>query len=78
LGTDDFGAECDFFHVGGHSLRATRVVAQIRARFHVSLPLAYFFDHSTIVELAAEVDRTLAVREAPQGQAGEGEEDIVL
>jgi hypothetical protein len=78
LGLDELGVEDDFFHLGGHSLRATRVVAQIRAAMQLSLSLAYFFDHPTIAGLAVEIDRQLAARAAPEHPARDGEEDIIL
>jgi acyl-coenzyme A synthetase/AMP-(fatty) acid ligase len=79
LGSDNFGVEDDFFQRGGHSLRATRVVAQIRAIFQVSLPLVYFFDHPTIGELALEIEQQLLrARAAPEDPAGEGEEELTL
>jgi acyl-coenzyme A synthetase/AMP-(fatty) acid ligase len=78
LASADLGIEDDFFQVGGHSLRATRVVAQIRATFQVPLSLAYFFEHPTIVELAAEIERRLAAGAAPADAAREGQEEISL
>jgi len=77
MGRDDLGSEDDFFQLGGHSLRATRVVAQIRATFQVQLPLAYFFEHPTIVQLAAEIER-LGVGAVPRDAAREDQEELSL
>ncbi|MEY2932531.1 MAG: hypothetical protein RL033_3280, partial [Pseudomonadota bacterium] len=77
LSVEELGVEDDFFQIGGHSLRATRVVARVRAAFDLSLPLAYLFDHPTIAELASEIDRRLAAA-APRPELGDDEEEVVL
>ncbi|PXX40210.1 non-ribosomal peptide synthetase [Undibacterium pigrum] len=53
----------DFFALGGHSLRATAVMARLRAAFSVDLPLRLIFEYSTLQTLAA------AVRELLSGHA---------
>ena len=50
----------DFFEAGGHSLAAMRVVATIRSRFQVEVPLASFFEDSTIRALAHRVESQVA------------------
>ncbi len=49
------GIHDDFFALGGHSLKATQLVARIRQQLHFALPLQHLFDHPTIAELAAEI-----------------------
>jgi acyl carrier protein len=44
--------EDDFFELGGHSLTASQVSSRIQQALSVEVPLASFFDHSTIAELA--------------------------
>ncbi|MFD6291565.1 amino acid adenylation domain-containing protein, partial [Streptomyces sp. NPDC060205] len=58
LGVDEIGATDDFFELGGHSLLATQVVSRIREAFAAEIPLAVLFDHPTVRELAAVIDRT--------------------
>lgn len=53
----------DFFALGGHSLRATAVMARLRAAFGVDLPLRLIFEYTTLQTLAA------AVRELLSGHA---------
>jgi acyl carrier protein len=63
LGREHVGAEDDFFDLGGHSLRATRVAARAREAFGVELTVRALFEHPTVRALAAEADR-LAAEEA--------------
>ena len=53
------GVEDNFFDLGGHSLVATRLLAQVRERFGVDLQLAEFFRDPTVTTLAGDVDRAL-------------------
>lgn len=55
LGVERVGRHDSFFELGGYSLTAIQVVARVRERFGVSLPLATVFRMVTIVELAEGV-----------------------
>ncbi|MFC0438444.1 non-ribosomal peptide synthetase [Kutzneria buriramensis] len=51
------GVHANFFDLGGHSLRALRVVLKVRERLQVELPVAAMIHASTIHRLAALIDR---------------------
>jgi len=57
LQIDEVGLTDDFFVVGGHSMVAAQVVAELEERTGVPLELESFFDLAIVEEVAAELDR---------------------
>lgn len=57
LSVNSVGIDDDFFMIGGHSLKATRVVSRIYRQFGVEISLKDFFETPTIRHLALRVDQ---------------------
>jgi acyl carrier protein len=55
LGRDLVGIHDDFFRLGGDSILATQVIAQVRDVFNVELSPASLFETPTIAELARSI-----------------------
>ena len=58
FGREDIGVRDNFFAIGGHSLTAIQMLGAIRASLGVSVTLSRCFEHPTIIELAAHIDRS--------------------
>lgn len=52
LGLDRVGIEDDFFQIGGHSVLATQMLAQVCDELGVELPIRQLFEAPTITKLA--------------------------
>ncbi|HEX4622138.1 MAG TPA: non-ribosomal peptide synthetase, partial [Myxococcaceae bacterium] len=52
LRLDEMGVHDNFFAVGGHSLLAAQVIAQVRDLFQVDVPLQALFEAPTVAEFA--------------------------
>lgn len=68
LGVEGIGVDEDFFDLGGHSLAAVRLFAQIRKAYGVSLPLSSLFEAPTISKLALLVKEEADI---PEEQAAD-------
>lgn len=55
LGVTTVGADSDFFDLGGNSLVAVQLIAQIREATGVRLPMRAIFETPTVAEMAATI-----------------------
>lgn len=67
LGVERVSTDADFFQLGGHSLSATRLVAQIHAALGVEISLRDVFDHPNVRALSERL--VAATRPSVEGSA---------
>ena len=58
LGCDRVGLDDDFFDLGGHSLKATRLVSRIHKAFQKEIDLGAIFSERTVRRLAQRLEST--------------------
>ncbi|MCP4150971.1 MAG: hypothetical protein GY757_24705, partial [bacterium] len=68
---EKIGIDDNFFYLGGHSLKATRLVAKIHKQLEVKLPLAELFNTNTVRGIAAVIEKNVgekyqAIKPAPK------------
>ncbi len=57
LDRDNFGIDDNFFHLGGHSLKATLLLSKVYKKLGVKIPLDKIFEMVTIRELAGYIKK---------------------
>jgi acyl carrier protein len=60
LGIEDIRENDDFFALGGHSLSLVQVVAQLRERLRIDLPLSDLIEKSTVASWTRAVDAAMS------------------
>lgn len=56
LGVERVGIHATFQELGGHSLVATRLIANVRRAFQIDMPVRALFEHASIASLAKVVE----------------------
>jgi amino acid adenylation domain-containing protein len=64
LGVQEVGMNQNFFLLGGHSMLGAQLIVRLEELFGVEISLRHLFDHPTLAEIAAEVERQLAADQA--------------
>ena len=62
LEVERVGIDDDFFVLGGHSLRATRLIGRVRRAFGAEVPIRAVFDYPTVAQFVAHVGSGVRVR----------------
>ncbi|MEN6308023.1 MAG: amino acid adenylation domain-containing protein, partial [Anaerohalosphaeraceae bacterium] len=57
LGVKDIYREDNFFHLGGHSLKAIQTVYHIQNKFKINLPVSTLFENPTLEQFAQIIDQ---------------------
>jgi acyl carrier protein len=80
LGRGDFGADGNFFNLGGDSLMAARMVLRLRTASGVDVPLRALFERQTVEGLAEAIDAAgwLAVSARPIAAPGGGRDRVEI
>ena len=77
LGGQRVGRNDNFFESGGHSMLAMQLVARVRKRFNVDLPLRNIFEHQTLAGLAETIEALLWSASANAPHRPDGEREVV-
>jgi acyl carrier protein len=78
LGIDAVGIHDRFAELGGHSLMAIRVVAELSKRFAIDLPLRALLDAPTVAELARYVEALAWAHGRPHSPSSGKRVEVVL
>ncbi|MET8624494.1 amino acid adenylation domain-containing protein [Kitasatospora sp. NPDC004669] len=70
LGLDSVRPSDSFFSLGGHSMHATRVVAAMRKRLKLAMPVTIVFQYPRLRALAQHVEGLIQERLAAMGEPG--------
>jgi amino acid adenylation domain-containing protein len=70
LQKEKIGVKDDFFALGGHSLKALRLVSILTNQFDLKLDIRNLFQNTTIESLAAELERVLWLSNTEEAENG--------
>ncbi len=60
LDVEEIGRNQNFFLLGGHSMFGAQLIVRLEELFGVEITLRHLFDHPTVAEITAEVERQMA------------------
>ncbi|MCL9662958.1 amino acid adenylation domain-containing protein [Paenibacillus hunanensis] len=70
LEQDNIFADDHFFHLGGHSISAVKLVNRIREKYGISMPLQQIFAAPVLQELAVAIDDIRSTRQDQSSEHG--------
>jgi amino acid adenylation domain-containing protein len=59
LNKEQVSVKDNFFHLGGHSLKATRLISQVYKKFEVKIPLKEIFSHAVLEDQALLIEQSV-------------------
>jgi amino acid adenylation domain-containing protein/thioester reductase-like protein len=65
LTAEKIGVHDDFFELGGQSLLATQVIARVRSRLGIDVPLTALFEHTDVAGLAQRIGNESSSERTP-------------
>ncbi|XRE44268.1 Polyketide synthase modules-related protein [Tenacibaculum discolor] len=71
------GIKDNFFNLGGHSIKATRLITEIYKHFKIELNISVLFETSTLEELSKEIDNIIWVNTSEDFSDVETEDIII-
>ncbi|MCW3465953.1 non-ribosomal peptide synthetase [Chitinophaga nivalis] len=74
LGREKIGVKDNFFEIGGHSLKATRMVMQVKKTFKTAIELKNIFQEPTIEMLADKINNDIWLQTAVVAEDDDYEE----
>jgi acyl carrier protein len=77
LERNNIGIEDNFFDLGGHSLKATRVISKITEQYGIRIDLQFFFQAPTIENLSNYIRSARNMQNTLEVAAGEEDELII-
>ncbi|MEV4702014.1 amino acid adenylation domain-containing protein [Actinoplanes sp. NPDC049316] len=76
LGLDRVGARDNFFHIGGNSILAIRLISRIQEEFEIGFAVRTVFEGPTVAELAAVVEERIRAEIAALSDSEIASEDL--
>jgi acyl transferase domain-containing protein/acyl carrier protein len=76
LGVGQIGVEDSFFDLGGHSLIAVRLFAQIKREYNVEFPISVLFEAPSVSRIAERIAAIVGDVGTPEGQDANDAADV--
>lgn len=78
LGIEEISVTDNFFEIGGHSLKAVRVLSRISQQIGLKIELKVIFKNPTIAQLAVEIEARQWVADSDGAVAGSNDVEVII